>query len=62
MDNDNDKIKSHCCVCEIELENEKMCSRCKIVIYCSKYCQLLDWHGGHKDNCKTLNQKGVAQN
>ena len=28
------------------------CSRCRVVVYCSKACQKQHWTGGHKDTCK----------
>jgi hypothetical protein len=31
----------------------KLCSRCKIVSYCSRECQLKDWPD-HKKHCKVL--------
>ena len=29
----------------------KMCSRCKMVRYCSTICQKKAWAGGHKQEC-----------
>jgi hypothetical protein len=36
---------------DIKLEMKK-CSQCKSAEYCSKECQLADWRGGHKKDCK----------
>jgi hypothetical protein len=37
----------------IPKEALRLCSRCKVVSYCSKECQLKDWPD-HKKHCKTL--------
>lgn len=29
----------------------QLCSRCKVVRYCSRDCQLKDWKNGHKNQC-----------
>jgi hypothetical protein len=34
-------------------ENMKLCSRCKVVSYCSRECQMKDWPD-HKKHCKVL--------
>jgi hypothetical protein len=41
------------CCWSIPKEGLKLCSRCKIVSYCSKECQMKDWPN-HKKNCKVL--------
>jgi hypothetical protein len=42
-----------CCVCAAP--NGKHCAKCKSRHYCSKACQLVDWHeGGHKAQCRKL--------
>ncbi|KAF7326165.1 Ubiquitin carboxyl-terminal hydrolase 18-like isoform X1 [Mycena kentingensis (nom. inval.)] len=29
----------------------KRCSRCRIMLYCSRECQTRDWHSGHRNIC-----------
>ena len=42
-----------CCVCDGP--GGKHCTKCKSRHYCSKKCQLVDWHeGGHKAQCRQL--------
>ncbi|KAJ1461382.1 hypothetical protein M885DRAFT_611658 [Pelagophyceae sp. CCMP2097] len=41
-----------CCVCDAP--GGKHCTKCKTPHYCSKKCQLVDWKGGHKEQCKQL--------
>ena len=50
-----EQLKPKCNACEKVLleDNPKRCSRCKVVFYCSKECQVKDWtKGGHKKLCK----------
>ncbi len=43
-----------CAICEKDRPGKK-CSACKLVRYCSPYCQKKDWQAGsHKDTCKEL--------
>eukprot|EP00978_Attheya_sp_CCMP212_P003707 scaffold7843_cov47-Attheya_sp.AAC.2 len=37
-----------------------VCARCKVVQYCSRDCQVLDWKGGHKQACKQLEEERGA--
>ena len=37
-----------------------LCSRCKVVRYCSTDCQLVDWRLTHKSTCST-NQKSAKE-
>lgn len=43
-----------CSVCHFAEESSKLkkCSRCKVKLYCSKRCQMLDWDAGHKKSCR----------
>jgi len=39
------------------------CASCKLVSYCSKECQVLDWkEGGHRDVCKKKKQASEVKN
>ena len=38
-----------------------LCSRCRLVAYCSKGCQLAAWKGGHKRECRTLQASGSGR-
>ena len=40
-----------CGVAETKQRQLKRCSRCKLVSYCSKDHQLMDWRAGHKEQC-----------
>ncbi|XP_021346901.1 uncharacterized protein LOC110446199 [Mizuhopecten yessoensis] len=42
---------SSCCVCGKANDSVKLCTRCKMVCYCSKMCQRQDWKS-HKLQCK----------
>ena len=33
-------------------EAKSQCSRCKVVSYCGRECQLVDWRKAHKRNCQ----------
>lgn len=35
----------------------KKCSKCRAVAYCSRECQVVDWRGGHKQQCAILSQE-----
>mmetsp|Transcript_10848 Transcript_10848/g.19720 ORF Transcript_10848/g.19720 Transcript_10848/m.19720 type:complete len:715 (+) Transcript_10848:138-2282(+) len=52
--------KAICRLCYKFLENDaiKRCSRCKRATYCSRECQLDDWHGEHKRDCKHMSKQG----
>ena len=39
-----------CSKCSIEAKS--ICSGCSKVLYCSRECQRLDWHGGHTEICQ----------
>lgn len=45
-----------CSLCKVEKENMSTCSKCKIVLYCSKECQTNDWEK-HKVSCGTEQRK-----
>jgi len=50
---DPPSLRNTCCVCGAP--GGKQCTKCKSRHYCSKACQLVDWHeGGHKAQCKQL--------
>jgi len=38
----------------VEVSNLKYCSRCKVVTYCSKECQIAHWKAGHSKACKKM--------
>ncbi|GER34397.1 ubiquitin carboxyl-terminal hydrolase family protein [Striga asiatica] len=38
-----------CAVCG--LPSTKVCSRCKMIRYCSEACQKSHWNSGHRENC-----------
>ena len=47
--------KHKCANCNImseEMEEFKVCARCKAFYYCSKKCQVEHWKAGHKVDCK----------
>jgi hypothetical protein len=44
----------YCEVCKQKLERNQVCADCKVVQYCSRECQKLDWVKGHKETCKGL--------
>merc|ERR1712185_762623 len=33
------------------------CSRCKVVVYCSRACQVQHWKNGHKDTCQAASER-----
>eukprot|EP01084_Bolivina_argentea_P257372 433612_1 len=35
-------------------ENIKLCKGCKVIYYCSKYCQKRDWKKRHRLNCRGI--------
>ncbi|KAI9334372.1 hypothetical protein BDR26DRAFT_866933 [Obelidium mucronatum] len=40
---------------EKEKEKFKKCSKCRVIKYCSAFCQEYHWkHGGHKNECEAL--------
>ena len=41
-----------CVVCNKFSIKPKKCSRCKVVFYCNRKCQILHWKGGHRKDCK----------
>lgn len=43
---------SECAVCSKIGENLKRCGKCQAVSYCSKECQVNDWHDRHSKVCK----------
>ena len=47
------KICAFCNKIEETTDSFKICSRCKISIYCSKECQKKHWKAIHKNNCKS---------
>jgi hypothetical protein len=53
MDDAPAAARKPCCVCDAP--GGKHCTKCKSRHYCSKKCQLVDWHeGGHKAQCRQL--------
>jgi len=40
----------------------KACSRCRLVHYCSKECQIIHWKSGHKKTCIPINDRRVNNN
>ena len=49
-----------CCnVCNLASTKMKWCKKCKIVRYCSKKCQKIDWkRNNHKRLCKKIRKNG----
>lgn len=44
--------------CDKEKDDvSKICKKCKMVYYCSKHCQKIDWKNKHKKQCKQLTDK-----
>jgi tetratricopeptide (TPR) repeat protein len=41
-----------CHHCRQLCSSPKVCSACKVALYCSKECQKAAWKAGHKQNCK----------
>ena len=37
-----------------DMKNPKKCSRCKLLVYCSRICQLEHYNKTHKSHCKYL--------
>jgi hypothetical protein len=51
---DHTRVMCHVRFCFSSSEKDlKLCSRCKIISYCSRECQLKDWPD-HKKHCKVL--------
>ena len=38
-------------------ETFKHCSRCKIVVYCCRACQVQHWKNGHKQDCRAASER-----
>lgn len=47
-------MTTKCKTCGVGKENMSRCSKCHIVSYCSRECQMKDWHKSHKKQCKKL--------
>ena len=45
-------VCAHCAAQASSGTSLKSCSRCGIVFYCGRDCQLAHWKGGHKKSCK----------
>ena len=45
-------VCAHCAAQASSGTSLKSCSRCGIVFYCCRDCQLAHWKAGHKGNCK----------
>jgi hypothetical protein len=50
----DDAVFGICSVCKLKLERLQVCADCRILQYCSKECQKLDWENGHKSICRSL--------
>lgn len=50
-------IMARCRNCDAKSNNLLLCSRCQLIYYCSKECQLEDWKSHKKDCCTVPNQK-----
>ena len=49
-----------CSFCGIMNGNCKLCSKCRITVYCDEQCQRTDWReGGHKGECLAFNALDV---
>ena len=46
-------VCAHCAAQAPSGTSLKSCSRCGIVLYCGRDCQLAHWKAGHKRSCKT---------
>ena len=49
-----------CCnICNLASTKMKWCKKCKIVRYCSKKCQKIDWNrNNHKQLCQKIRKNG----
>ena len=48
--------KIFCSFCGVQKPKCKLCSRCRITVYCDEQCQRNDWtEGGHKGECRAFN-------
>jgi TPR repeat protein len=48
---------SVCHVCCLDKIKPMKCRGCHVKQYCSTACQLVDWQGGHKNECKQLRRE-----
>ena len=46
----------HCGTSPERDETFSHCSRCKVMVYCSKTCQKQHWKSGHKDTCQASSE------
>ena len=42
---------------KIQNANMKICKKCKLTYYCSRYCQKVDWKCKHRNCCDELFEK-----
>ena len=59
----SDNDKQVCFVCKSDktsIEGTKLlnCAKCRVAIYCSKACQIMDWKAGHKFDCQAYQRAG----
>lgn len=47
-------MATKCGKCAVEKENMQRCSKCHIMYYCSRKCQIEDWKKSHKKLCKGI--------
>ena len=50
--NDPQGVCAYCAAQAPSVTSLKSCSRCGIVLYCGRDCQLSHWKAGHKKSCK----------
>jgi hypothetical protein len=55
------KPKLYCANCFGCIENMKLCTRCKIVAYCGRDCQVLHWKRLHRGSCSALAELRAQQ-
>lgn len=55
----NHEHKIVCAYCHVAGYKFRKCSKCGIIFYCSKECQIADWKKEHKEHCKKM---GLKQN